>query len=373
MPNKLRIFIAAGEASSDQLGADLIKSLGTLSSNLEIKIIGGDRMQAQGPTSLFPIAELAVMGYLEVINKSFKIMRHINETVEFLSEFKPDIYIAIDSRGFNFRVVRKLKKFLPNTKYINYVSPSIWAYRYKRIYQVKELFDHQFLLYPFEAKYYEKEHIPHTFIGHPLAYLPVKKSRIAPYLYTALPGSREQEVKVMLPIFLESLQILSAKLGEIIAVFIPTLPHLVELVEKIAVQFHSATLPIKISTNPQEKDKMLSKSHGFISKSGTVSLELMRYNQPFVVAHRVNACTAFFIKKLIKVKFLSLGNILADREIVPELVQEKCTPMNIALKLLEQRQGEKVDYRDFFLQLQNSAGLPPSDLAAKVVLEYGQY
>lgn len=369
VPNsKMKIFIAAGEASSDSLGYDLIASILRINPNVEIAILGGKKMESLGYKSIFPQEEISIMGYFEVITSIFKIRNRINRTVEFLANFKPNLYIAIDSRGFNFRVIERVRRLLPETKYLNYVSPTIWAYRYNRIFAIKKLFHHQFLLYPFEKKYYDEVGVPNTFIGHPLGYTKLLATKLkvvkSKYIISIFPGSRAQEIKVHLPIFLDAVRSFQSKSSKKLFVFIPTLPHLKALVES----YNFEGLDLQISTDEVQKQGFLAQSKVFLTKSGTISLELMQYNIPMIVAHKISPITAFFVRRFIKVKYASIGNLLANAEIIPELMQENCTVAKISQKLLE-IEGAHILYRKYLEELRNNKNILPQELAAQVIFQ----
>ncbi len=374
-PKKLKIFISSGESSGDIIGANLIKAIKQQYPSCIIQGIGGQHMQQQGVQSIFPIQDISVMGYIEVLHKVSKIFRRLKHAICYITNFKPDIVITIDSHGFNFRLVKKIKPSLPKTKFVNYVSPSIWAYRYKRIYTIKKLFDHQLVLFPFEKQYYDWENIPCTFVGHPLTTLQYPHHHAVPFhkattlCISVLPGSREGEVKTLLPIFLKSLIQLHKHTAKQIAIFIPTLQHLEQLIQEICAQYCHNTIHYMISSDPQDKHTYLPLSHVAITKSGTISLELMFYNIPIVVAHKINRITAFFIEKAVQVKYVSIGNIIASQEIIPELLQSKCNPTNIAnitMQLLQN--SNRLDYSNILRQLHNNNDADPGELAATTIL-----
>lgn len=373
-----RIFISAGEASGDNLGYELIQSILKLHPDTQIAVVGGSKIESLGYKSVFPQSDISVMGYFEILSSIFRVKKRINQTIEFLKEFKPDLYIAIDSRGFNFRVIEGVRKFLPKTKYLNYVSCTIWAYRYKRIFKIKELFNHQFVLYPFEKKYYDEVKIPCTFIGHPLGYEASKavnsyrgNADRESYIVSIFPGSRIQEIKAHMPIFLDSARLFYKKISKKLSdddfrrklkIFIPTLPHL----KKVFCEYDFGDLDVKVSDDLAVKEMFLCKSRIFLTKSGTISLELMRYNIPMIVAHKISSFTAFFVKRFLKVRYVSIGNLIADEEIIPELLQENCNPSNIAGKMVK-IESVAPNYDACLLKLKNNSNLKPQDLAVKVI------
>lgn len=365
-----RIVISAGEPSGDYLGAQLIAELCKLGiSKEDMLIIGGPQMEnALKKPSIFPMKDISVMGYIEVIFKIPIVFRRLKQAATKITEFNPDIVITIDSGGFHFRLVKKLYLSLPHTKFYHYVSPSIWAYRYKRIFKIKKLYDCQFVLFKFEKKFYDKEGIKCIFVGHPLMERKFPKYIGKDNIISVFCGSREMEVKTLAPIFFESIALVSKQLNTKFTVFIATLDHLKPMLKKITSLYD---LDFVISSEAKDKEYYISRSRLALSKSGTISLELMFYNIPILVAHKINPITAFFLKKVLSVKYVSLGNIIAKKEIIPELLQEHCNPSEIAAKIIEMLDHNKdytKDYKTVLAEFDNGTDKSPSQLIASKVL-----
>ncbi len=343
---KYTVFLSAGEPSGDFLGGQLMKALKSqLGDQVTFVGLGGPLMTAEGLSSLFPIEELSIMGLAEIIPHIRRIRRRIQETVKAIEAIHPDVVLTIDSPGFNFRVGKALKKRIKSIPLVHYVAPSVWAWRPGRARTVAQFLDHLLVLFPFEPPYFLKEGLPTTFVGHPVVELDLEKYHdpafrtrhdIAPSapILTLLPGSRRGEIFRLLPVFQETVARLQQKYPAL-HVVIPTLPHLVDQIQK---QF---TLPATIVTTPSEKFAAYKESQAALAASGTVSLELAAAGVPMVIAYKINSLTHFLLRRLVKVKYACLVNILMDKEVVPERLQGECTPEKLATVL--ERLFEKGD------------------------------
>jgi len=333
-----RIFLSAGEPSGDFLGSQLMKALkGQLGDAVAFEGVGGPLMAAEGLESLFPIEELSVMGLAEVIPHIWRIRRRICETVMAIEATRPDVVVTIDAPGFNFRIGKALKKRTQSIPLVHYVAPSVWAWRPGRARAIAQFLDGLLVLFPFEPPYFLKEGLPTHFIGHPIVELGLDKAKdpsfrerhnipaTAPVL-TLLPGSRRGELSQLLPVFQETVLLLRQKHPDL-HVVIPTLPHLeAQILEQFAV-------PATVVTTPCEKFAAYQESRAALAASGTVSLELAAAGLPMVIAYKVNALTWFLIRRLVKVKYACLVNLLLNREVVPERLQKDCTPPQLAAAL----------------------------------------
>ncbi len=335
---KYTVFLSAGEPSGDFLGSQLMKALkGQLGDQVTFVGLGGSLMAAEGLPSLFPIEELSIMGLAEIIPHIRRIRSRIQETVKAIETIHPDIVVTIDSPGFNFRVGKALKKRITSIPLVHYVAPSVWAWRPGRARAVAQFLDHLLVLFPFEPPYFLKEGLATTFVGHPVVELGLenlndptfrkchKIDASAPIL-TLLPGSRRGEISRLLPVFQETTVRLREKYPDL-HVVIPTLPHLVAQIQK---QF---TLPATIVTTPLEKYAAYKESHAALVASGTVSLELAAAGVPMVIAYKINPLTHFLVRRLVKVKYACLVNLLMNQEVVPERLQDDCTPEKLIAAL----------------------------------------
>jgi len=296
-------------------------------------------MAAEGLSSLFAIEELSIMGLTEVIPHIWRIRCRIQETVDAIKTMRPDIVVTIDSPGFNFRVGKALKKQNGSIPLVHYVAPSVWAWRPGRARNVAQFLDHLLVLLPFEPPYFLKEGLPTHFVGHPVVELGLEKDggpsfrkrhkipASAPIL-TLLPGSRRGELSQLLPIFQETTLRLQQKYPNL-QVIIPTLPHLLSQVQKLF------TLPAIVLTTPIDRFAVYHESRAALAASGTISLELAAAGLPSVIAYKINSLTHFLVRRLVKIKYACLINILMNKEVVPERLQKECTPEKLSVALKE--------------------------------------
>ncbi len=367
------IFISAGEPSGDFLGAQLIKALKSeFNEKIEFIGIGGPLMQAEGLTTLFPMEELSVMGFTEIISHIRHVLRRINQTVNTIQTLSPEAVITIDSPGFNFRVAKKLRKCKSRSPLlIHYVAPSVWAWRPGRAKKIAAFFDHLLVLFPFEPPYFIEHNLPTTFVGHPIVELRFGTDFRSTYkiaedekLVVLLPGSRRSEIERMMPIFIETINLLDNKKLHVV---IPTLPHLLELVKSYPLKF-----PATIITDQADKLSCFQAADVALATSGTVSLELAATNTPMIVAYKISKISYWLAKKLVKIKFMCLVNILLKKPVVPEFVQEACNPEILAkeLTILLENSAIKASLQKEFseaISMLYPQDLLPSTKAAKVV------
>lgn len=370
--NSKKIYIIAGEASGDLLGSKLICELQKLNSNLEFRGVGGEKMTSVGLTSIFNMSDLSIMGFLEVIPSIPRIYERLKTTQDDIRNYKPDIIITIDSPGFNFRLVSNLRKeFDESIKIIHYVAPSVWAYKPERVHVVKALFDHLFLILPIEKEYFDKVNMSYTYIGHPIFEdLPKIDNSVERNYITIMPGSRKSEVKKHLKIFLNAASIVRKEIPNL-SIFIPTLSNVKKYVKGI-IKHHDN---IVFSDNPKDKEKYLAKSVAAIAKSGTSSMEMIQYKIPTVVGYRINYLSYLYLKSKIKIKYASLINIILNREIIKEFLQDDLKAESLANELIKlikdksYRSTQLKEYNDFIDMMIDKSKPTPSQTAAKKVLE----
>lgn len=314
-----KIYIIAGEPSGDMLGAEIVARLKQIN-GLEIIGIGGELMKNAGITSLIDIKEISVGGLFEVLRHIKRINNLINHTVEDILRRKPDLLFTIDSPGFCFRVAKLVRKKDPHIKLVHFVAPSVWAWRPRRAKNISKIYDHLLTLFDFEPKYFEKYGLATTFVGHPAIEQYNFGADERKDLLLLMPGSRAQEIKTLLPIFIESLKYLNFQ-----TVVIPTISSLKPLVEKFV-----GGREIKIISDEEQKKALFQEARCAVVASGTATLQLALSGCPMVVCYKLNSLSFHIIKFLAKVKFISLVNIIMNRSIVPELIQLDCTPKTIA-------------------------------------------
>lgn len=378
----LKIYLIAGEASGDLLGAHLIEHLSKLSQRpVTYAGVGGPRMAAQGVASLFPYDELSLMGFVEILPYAFNLMARINATVEDILTKKPNVVITIDSPGFCFRVVEKLRRLGYKAKYVHYVAPTVWAYKPERAERCAHLFDHLLVLLPFEPPYFENVRLATTFVGHPVvAECSVgdgkafrEKFEIAADtpLFCLLPGSRKGEIKRHMPIFGRAVMLLSSMYPNLaIAVAVPK-----PMMPIVSAYFQGCPFRAVIIGNDEDKKGAIAASNLAIAKSGTVALEVAMAGTPMVIAYRVHPISAWLLKRMCLTKFVNLINILQNRAVIPELLQEHCHPLFIATaaaELLQSKatqQAQKDMASRALSQLHHANGNLPSQVAAQAVLQ----
>lgn len=339
-----KFFIIAGEASGDLLGSKLIKEIKKKEKNAKIIGVGGKLMKKEGLKSIFPMEDLSVMGFFEVIPHLKKLIARINQTAAEILKTKPDYVITIDSPDFSFRVVKKLQDF--KGKKIHMIAPSVWAYREGRAKKIAKIYDLLLTILPFEPPYFEKYGLKTKFIGHPITEnIPNDEEKLAnnkkfrkkfklkesDIIINVTPGSRTSEVKKIFPAFIDALNIISHKMKNI-KVVIP----LVDKTENLVKEMAKDIMPPVIFAKKDDKELAFCASNFALAKSGTNNLEFSLRRIPIIIAYKVSYLSYFLIKSMIKIKFINLINIISNKEIIPEMIQWDCRGRKIAnmLKIL---------------------------------------
>lgn len=378
----LRVFLIAGEASGDQLGAGLMKSLRRLTPGpVEFSGIGGSLMAEQGLQSLFPMQELSVMGFAEILPHLPKLLKRIKETVQAIEQSPPDVIITIDSPGFTGRVAKALRKgAIVSCPLVHYVAPTVWAYKPERAKKLAKLFDHLLVLLPFEPPYFEKEGLPTTFVGHPVLDDLEERFRQRPKAeplasgtatLCLMAGSRKGEIRRLLPVYRKALELMGPKYPNL-SLRIATTPQNEELMLKLTADW---PWPGDIALGVDARYEAFYESDFAICKSGTVTLEAAKTGLPMVVTYRVNPLSALLMKYWLKVKMFNLINLMRNEMVIPELIQDRCTPPYIAeqvMELLENhhvREKQKHSAFETMRQMRAPDGASASDLAARTVLK----
>lgn len=376
MSNKpLRIGIVAGELSGDTLGEGFIKAIKAVHPDAEFVGIGGPKMIAQGCQSLFDMEELAVMGLVEVLGRLPRLLKVKAELVRYFTENPPDVFVGIDAPDFNLRLELDLKN--AGIKTVHYVSPSVWAWRQKRIFKIAKATHLVLAFLPFEKAFYDKFNVPCEFIGHTLADAIPLESDKAParellgleqdkQWLAVLPGSRGSELKMLSQPFIETCKKLQQAF--------PELGFVVALVnQKRREQFEQAwkeyapELDFKLVDDTARN--VITASDAVMLASGTVALECMLLKRPMVVGYRVNAVTAFLAKRLLKTQHVSLPNILADTELVKEYLQDDCTPDNLFGEVSRLLEGDNHQMLDKFTEMHHWIRKDADQQAANAVLK----
>ena len=361
------IYVVAGEPSGDILGARLITALRARDSTLTFAGLGGERMAEAGFETLFPIRELALMGLLEVLPSLRRLARRLDETVADIQARKPRLLVTIDSPGFTLRLAKRVKPL--GIPAIHYVAPQVWAWRPGRVKRLVGVVDRILTLLPFEAPIFEASGIAVDFVGHPILESEAAHGNAARFPLEGrglivMPGSRRGEVTRHLPIFDATRHALPNDVTPVIA-----------LAGTVEAQVRAGTADwgARYIRTPAEKADAFAAATAGLIKSGTSSLEAAVAGLPHVVAYKVNPITAAIVRQLVKVPHASLVNLLAEEEIVPEFIQQDCTPEKLAAALrplLDGGAGVARQRAGFALalgRLHPAHGLP-SEAAATAVL-----
>lgn len=375
-----KIFLIATEESGDRLGANLMKVLRQrLGGAVEFEGVGGRAMAIEGLTSRFPIEELSIIGLAAVVRQLPAIMRRIRETAEAVVAMQPDILVIIDSPDFTHRVAKRVRARAPQIPIVDYVSPTVWAWRPGRARAMKPYVDHVLALLPFEPGAYEKLHGPPcSYVGHPLTEqisqlrpnAEEKQRREAePPVLLVLPGSRRSEIKHHMTAFGMTLTRLQSE-GVAFEVVLPTMPH---LEEEIRAALKYWKVQPRIVLGEEEKRAAFRIAHAALAKSGTVTLELALAGVPMVAAYRTGAMEAFILRRAIRVNSVILANLVVGENVVPEFLQENCRSERLAPALrdlfgdtpLRRRQMDAFGRID---QIMSTGNRPPSVCAAEIVL-----
>ncbi|AZC35608.1 lipid-A-disaccharide synthase [Pseudomonas chlororaphis] len=368
--SKLRIALVAGEASGDILGAGLMRALKTQHPTVEFIGVGGPLMQAEGLTSYFPMERLAVMGLVEVLGRLRELLARRKKLVQTLIAEKPDVFIGIDAPDFNLNIELQLRQ--AGIKTVHYVSPSVWAWRQKRVLKIREGCDLMLTLFPFEAKFYEEKGVPVRFVGHSLAdAIPLEADRAAARaelglpegpLVALMPGSRGGEVGRLGALFLDAAQRLRALRPGVRFVMPCASPERrVQLEELLA----GRDLPLTLLNG--QSHQALAACDAVLIASGTATLEALLYKRPMVVAYRLAPLTFWILKRMVKSPYISLPNLLAQRLLVPELLQDDATAEALAQTLsplIEDGQEQTRGFDEIHRTLRRDA----SNQAAEAVL-----
>jgi len=328
-----KIFILTGEPSGDKLASTVISKLKQNNSDIEYSCVGGQHLNSLGIKSIYDLKEVTYIGFTSVLLNLFKIKKKINETVDKIIEFKPDILFSVDSPDFTLRVAEKVKKINPNIKTVHYVAPQVWVWREGRVKKFKKFLDHILLLFNFEKKYFDKENINNTFVGHPLLEKSnkvktdlsnlIKKDKKIISLFA---GSRSSETGILLPILIDFIKLMNVKYNDYLFVFHATDENKSYINDNIK----SINLDnIEVISDKNIKSQILSNSVFAVSKSGTVSLEICNAKVPSIIIYKMNFLNFMIVKLLVKIKYANIINIINNKEVIPELIQNECNSKEI--------------------------------------------
>jgi lipid-A-disaccharide synthase len=375
------IWLVAGEDSGDQLGAKLMRGLRDLSDRpIRFGGVGGEAMAAEGFASLFPIDDVAVMGYLPVAARLRTLLRRIRQTVRDVVEARPDVLVIIDSPGFTHAVASRVRKRMPDLPIVDYVSPSVWAWRPWRAAKMRPFIDHVLALLPFEPEAHRRLNGPAcTYVGHPLIErladlrpgASEAEARMAGHPVLAiLPGSRRSEIERLMPVFGAALARLTARFGPIEAV-LPAVTRHRALIERLALAWD---VPVTLVHGEAAKHATFRRARAALAASGTVTLELALAGVPMVVAYKVSRIEEAVARRLIQVPTIVLPNLILGQNAMPEFIQAECTAPRLADAVAPLLAGEPARAAqvealariDSLMRLPDDE--PPSRSAARIVL-----
>ncbi|WPP45855.1 lipid-A-disaccharide synthase [Pseudomonas sp. AN-1] len=334
MVRPLKIALVAGEASGDILGAGLMQVIKARHPDVRFIGVGGPRMQAEGLDSYFPMERLAVMGLVEVLGRLPELLKRRRGLIRTLIDEQPDAFVGIDAPDFNLGVELKLRQ--AGIRTVHYVSPSVWAWRQKRVLKIQRACDLMLTLFPFEAQFYEAQQVPVCFVGHPLAdVIPLTADRAAARaalglpeqgaVVALLPGSRGGEVERLGGLFLDAAERLRA-LRPGLRFVLPC----ASAERRAQVEAMLAGRDLQVSLLDGRSHEALAACDAVLIASGTATLEALLFKRPMVVAYRVAPLTYRILRRLVKSPYISLPNLLAGRLLVPELIQDAATPEALA-------------------------------------------
>ncbi|KWS60073.1 MULTISPECIES: lipid-A-disaccharide synthase [Pseudomonas syringae group] len=338
MTKPLCIALVAGEASGDILGSGLMRALKVRHPDIRFIGVGGPLMEAEGMQSYFPMERLSVMGLVEVLGRLRELLARRKLLVQTLINEKPDVFIGIDAPDFTLNIELQLRR--AGIKTVHYVSPSVWAWRQKRVLKIREGCDLMLTLLPFEARFYEEKGVPVRFVGHPLAdTIPLESDRAAARaglglaqeapVVALMPGSRGGEVGRLGGLFFDAAELLLAQRPGLRFVLPCASPQRRAQVEQL---LQGRNLPVTLLDG--QSHVALAACDAVLIASGTATLEALLYKRPMVVAYRLAPLTFWILKRMVKSPYVSLPNLLAQRLLVPELLQDDATPEVLARTLL---------------------------------------
>ena len=322
-----KIFILTGEPSGDKLASEVISKIDHSKNNIEYLSVGGSNLKNLGIETIFNLNDITYLGFTSVLLNIFKIRNKINKTVEEIIKFNPDILFSVDSPDFTMRVAEKVKKLNSKIKTIHYVAPQVWVWRKNRVKKIKNFIDHILLLFDFEKKYFDKENIKNTFVGHPLIETKNIRTNLDDIIsgekkiISIFPGSRRSETTILLPILIDFINLMNKKSFDYSFVFHATEENREFIMDHIK---NKKIENLDVISDDTIKSEILSNSIFAICKSGTVSLQVCNANVPSIIIYKLNFINFMIFKFLVNVKFANIVNIINNREVIPELLQDEC-------------------------------------------------
>jgi lipid-A-disaccharide synthase len=374
------VYLIAGEASGDVLGARLIEALRRRRPDLSYTGIGGARMAEQGFTTLFPMQDLAVMGIAEILPRVVKLRNRLHQTITDITTRRPALVITIDSPGFTLRVLRAIAPL--GLKRVHYVAPQVWAWRPGRVRHFPGLWDRLLCLLPFEPDFFAPHGLNPVFVGHPVLQSGADQGNAIRFRarfgldggaqpLILMPGSRRTETARLMPVFRETI----ARLAPHHPALVPVLAAAPAIAPELAAQAASWPARPIIVTDPATRYDAFAAAAAALTKSGTSTLELALAGVPMAVTYRVNPLSAALARRLITVPHVAMINLLANHALVPERLQSDCAPTQLAATIEEIltnpaiAASQRTGFTQALARLKAPNGLPPNEAAATAALE----
>ncbi|MBQ8557422.1 MAG: lipid-A-disaccharide synthase [Alphaproteobacteria bacterium] len=374
---KLKVYLITGEPSGDLLGSRVMRALKKQTGGcIQFNGVGGETMIQEGLKSLFDISDLAVMGLVEVIPSLPKILKRFDDIITDIIKVQPDVIMTIDSFSFSVRVHKKLIKNGIQAPHVHYVAPQVWAWKKGRAKTLGRYVDRLFCLLPKEPSYFTPYGLKADFVGHPVIEGGADKGDAVSFrvkhkipenakVLCLLPGSRKNEVKYLLPIFKEAVEKIQKQVPDLFVV----IPTVATVADKLKENFAGWMVPHIVVQGEKERYNAFAASQVSMAASGTVSLELAMAGVPHLIAYRVSPLTGFMARHLLKIKFVNLINLLVDKEIIPELLQENCTVDKLTETILNLLNNPKQETQESLKQLGLGEILSPSEKTASLIIE----
>jgi lipid-A-disaccharide synthase len=384
---RLDLFLVAGEESGDQLGAALMRALRAATGGaVRFAGVGGREMAKEGVSSLYSIDDLPIIGFTAIPRRLLRILRLMRFTAKEVVARHPNAFVIIDSPGFTRGIARRVRAADPTIPIVEYVSPSVWAWRPRRARVMRAYIDHILAILPFEPEVHRRLNGPPcTYVGHPLVErvdrlrpnpAEARRRLASPPVLLILPGSRMGEIRRLLSVFADAVRLVRDRVGPL-EVIIPTLPHLIKTIEEASKHWDASPA---VTADPAEKEAAFRVARAALAKSGTVTLELALAGIPMVAAYKVSSIEYVTVGPAIRKRISSiiLPNLLLGENTVPEILQQHCTPATLADALVplfdqtpqRQRQIDAFSRLDSIMEIGSSM---PAARAASIVLDVARH
>ena len=372
-----KIFILTGEPSGDKLASKVVSEIIKKRSDLEFLSVGGIHLQSLGIKTIYDQKEITYIAFTDVILNFFKIKKKIKQTVNEVLKFNPDILLSVDSPDFTLRVSQQVKAKNSKIKTIHFIAPKVWAWREGRVKKMKRFLDHILLLFQFEKKYFDKEKLTNTFVGHPLLDKKINENiQIDQFLnkkniISVYPGSRTSEINHHMPILINFI-----KKMNIMDPYYNFVFHATDKNKKLLSSYilKESIKNLEIINDDKIKTAVLKKSIFAVVKSGTISLEVCKMNIPSIIIYKMNFVNFYLAKFLLNIKFANMINIINNREVIPELIQSECNADEIFksvyyfLKKPNLIEKQKIEIKKTLENLASPSS--SSEEASKIILSY---